>query len=128
MSSVSNLELAKLLTDKKSSFLKKLKYAGLNELEYWEKRPENLSRELLERYLAAIDENKIIYPQMEERESDNGKYGQTGFKWVFKFEDDFFIMRRCIRVYIKGFFFEINDPRGAEIQSFKKSTPTLRVV
>jgi hypothetical protein len=32
---VNSRELEKLIVDKKENFLKKLKYAGLNELEYW---------------------------------------------------------------------------------------------
>ena len=48
------IELNKLIDSKTESFLKKLKYAGLNELEYWKKRPENLSRELLVKYLKSI--------------------------------------------------------------------------
>lgn len=34
-------DLKKLIKSKEELFLKKLKYAGLNDLEYWEKRPEN---------------------------------------------------------------------------------------
>ena len=40
-------ELESLINDDQENFLKKLKYAGLNELEYWEKRPENFSKEIL---------------------------------------------------------------------------------
>ena len=49
-------DLKVLIESNQELFLKKLKYAGLNELEYWEKRPENLSRELLVKYLNSIDE------------------------------------------------------------------------
>ncbi|OFZ45768.1 MAG: hypothetical protein A2381_15070 [Bdellovibrionales bacterium RIFOXYB1_FULL_37_110] len=114
-------DLKNIIESKKEPFLKKLKHAGLNELEYWEKRPENLSRELLIKYLNSIDETKEIYPDMSVRESDGGKYGQTGFKWVFKLKDNFQIIGRNIDIYIKGFFFEEHDPRGVEIQSFKRS-------
>lgn len=68
-------DLKVLIESKQELFLKKLKYAGLNELEYWEKRPENLSRELLVKYLNSIDD----------------------------------------------------DPRGVEIQSFKKSVVLKQV-
>jgi len=118
---VDKADLKKTIESKKEPFLKKLKHAGLNELEYWEKRPENLSRELLIKYLISIDETKEIYPDMSVRESDGGKYGQTGFKWVFKLKDNFQIIGRNIDIYIKGFFFEEHDPRGVEIQSFKRS-------
>ncbi len=57
---------------------------------------------------------------MAERESDGGKYGATGFKWVFKFKDSFLVMEKSFEVYLKGFFFEEHDPRGVEIQSFKR--------
>ncbi|MBI2519769.1 MAG: hypothetical protein HYV97_05110 [Bdellovibrio sp.] len=57
-------------------------FTGLNELEYWEKRPENFSREILIRYLHGLDENRDVNPEMSVRESDSGKYWQTGFKWV----------------------------------------------
>lgn len=114
-------DLKKLIESNDELFLKKLKYAGLNDLEYWEKRPENLSRELLVKYLNSIDETKEAYPKMSFRESDGGKHGETGFKWVFKLRDNFFIVGRSIDIYIKGFFFEENNPRGIEIQSFKRS-------
>ena len=55
------------------------------------------------------------------RESSGGKYGATGFKWVFKLRDRFLIMGRRVDIYLKAFFFEEDDPRGIEIQSFKKS-------
>ncbi len=121
-------ELQKLINNPKGNFLKKLKEAGINELEYWEKRPENLPREILVRYLENLDDSRDLFPDMATRESDSGKYGETGFKWVFKLEDNFYLMGNIIRVYIKGFFFEENDPRGIEIQSFKKSQPQLKVV
>ena len=114
-------DLKVLIESNQELFLKKLKYTGLNELEYWEKRPENLSRELLVKYLNSIDESKETYPEMSVRESDGGKFGETGFKWVFKLRDSFLILGRKTEIYIKGFFFEIDDPRGVEIQSFKKS-------
>lgn len=114
-------ELKDLIESKQEKFLKKLKHAGLNELEYWEKRPENFPRELLVKYLNSIDESKVLFPEMSERESGGGKYGETGFKWVFKLRDNFLIMGRKTEVYLKGFFFELDDPRGIEIQSFKRS-------
>lgn len=120
-------ELHKLINSKEELFLKKLKYAGLNELEYWEKRPENLSREILVKYLSSIDETKELFPEMSVRESDGGKYGETGFKWVFKFKDSFNVLGRKTKIYMKGFFFEENDPRGIEVQSFKKDS-ILKVV
>lgn len=89
-------------------------------MEYWEKRPENLSREILVKYLSSIDETKELFPELSVRESDRGKYGETGFKWVFKFKDSFSILGRKTNIYMKGFFFEENDPRGIEVQSFKK--------
>jgi hypothetical protein len=114
-------ELKVLIESKQELFLKKLKYAGLNELEYWEKRPENLSRELLVKYLSSINEAIVIYPEMSARESGAGKYGETGFPWVFKLKDSFLIVGRKTDIYLKGFFFEIDDPRGVEVQSFKKA-------
>lgn len=120
-------DLKVLIESNNELFLKKLKYAGLNELEYWEKRPENLSRELLVKYLNSIDESNGTYPEMSVRESDRGKYGETGFKWVFKLRDSFLIMGRKTEIYVKGFFFEIDDPRGVEIQSFKKSVVLKQV-
>lgn len=116
-----------LMESNQELFLRKLKYAGLNELEYWEKRPENLSRELLVKYLNSIDESNETFPEMSIRESDGGKYGETGFKWVFKLRDSFLITGRKTEVYVKGFFFEIDDPRGVEIQSFKKSVALKQV-
>ncbi len=47
--------------------------------------------------------------------------------WVFKFKDNLVIMGSKIEIYIKGFFFEEHDPRGVEIQSFKKSQG-LRII
>lgn len=115
------VELKNLIDSKTEFFLKKLKYAGLNELEYWEKRPENLSRELLVKYLKSIDESKEYFPDMAVRESDGGTYGETGFKWVFMLRGSFLLAGRKTEIYMKGFFFEEQDPRGIEIQSFKKS-------
>ena len=121
-------ELKILLGNKKEKFLRKLKFAGINDLEYWEKRPENLPKEILVRYLYNLDETKDFFPNLSERLSLEGKYGATGFKWVFKFEDDLFLMGKMFRVYIKGFFFEEQNPRGVEIQSFKESRPKFRLV
>ena len=53
---------------------------------------------------------------------------ETCFKNVFIFEDEFLLMGNLIKIYIKGFFFEEHDPRGVEIQSFKKSKPNLKVI
>jgi hypothetical protein len=64
---------------------------------------------------------------MSVRESDGGKYGETGFKWVFKLRDSFLVLGRKTEIYVKGFFFEIDDPRGVEIQSFKKSVMLKQV-
>lgn len=124
---MNKVDLKELIESKDELFLKKLKYAGLNDLEYWEKRPENLSRELLVKYLSSIDETREIYPDMSVRESSGGKYGETGFKWVFKLRDNFLIIGRKIDIYLKGFFFEEDDPRGIEIQSFKKSVTLKKV-
>ena len=119
-------DLKKLIQSKDELFLKQLKYAGLNDLEYWE-RQGHLPRELLEKYLNSIDETREIDPYRSVRESDGGKYGETGFKWVFKFRDSFLIAGRKTDIYIKGFFFEEHDPRGVEIQSFKRSAILERV-
>jgi hypothetical protein len=97
--------LKRLIESKDEFFLKKLKHAGLNELEYWEKRPSNLPRELLVKYLNSIDETKEIYPDMSVRESEGGKYGKTGFKWFFKLRDNFLVMGKKINIYIKGLLF-----------------------
>lgn len=120
-------DLNQLISSKEERFLKKLKYAGLHELEYWEKRPENLSRELLVKYLASIDEKKELSPEMSVRESDGGKYGETGFEWIFKLRDNFLVIGRRTDIYLKGFFFEENDPRGIEIQSFKRAVVLKKV-
>ena len=121
------VDLRKLIESDKEPFLKKVKCAGLNELVYWENRTGNLPRELLEKYLNAIDDTKKTYPELSARKSVGGKYGKTGFEWVFKFTDSFLIMGNKVDVYVKGFFFEKRDPRGIEIQSFKKSVILKRV-
>lgn len=118
---MSKVDLGKLIKSKEELFLKKLKHAGQNELEYWEKRPENLPREILVKYIDSINEAKDFFPEIAVRESDGGRFGKTGFKWVFKLKDSFLIIGRRTDIYLKGFFFEIDDPRGVEIQSFKKS-------
>lgn len=115
-------ELARLLKDKEEPFFKKLKHAANSEIEYWEKRPENLSREMLLKYLRSIDETRLDFPsKIEKRKSAGGKYGQTGFNYVFVVEDKFRVAGKVINIYLKGFFFEEEDPRGVEIQSFKVS-------
>ncbi len=86
-----------------------------------------MSRELLVKYLNSIDETKEVYPDESVRESEGGKYGKTGFKSVFKLKDSFLIMGKKVDVYIKGFFFEKANPRGVEIQSFKKSVVLRKV-
>ncbi len=40
---------------------------------------------------------------------------------MFKLRDRFLVMGGRVDIYLKGFFFEEDDPRGIEIQSFKKS-------
>lgn len=120
-------QLKILINSREESLLKKLKYAGLNKLEYWEKRPENLSRAIFKIYLKNIDETRRVDVKISPRESNNGKYGKTGFKWVFKFEDTIKIVGKDIPVYVKGFFFEKGNPIGVEIQSFKRSK-RLRVL
>jgi hypothetical protein len=125
---VNQNELVKLLSSDQESFLKRLKAAALNELEYWEARPTNLSRELFERYIKTLDETRALQPAQKPRESRNGKHGQTGFQWVFAYEDSFRVAGQVLKVYVKGFFFEESFPRGVEIQSFTKSSPKLRSI
>lgn len=120
-------QLRKLIESDTAEFSLQLKYAGLNELVYWEKRPDNLPREILVRYLKSIDAFKSIRPNIDIRKSSGGLYGETGFKWVFKFTDTMTIFGKKLEVYIKGYFFECIDPRGIEIQSFKKSTPLFLI-
>ncbi len=79
------------------------------------------------KYLNSTDESKEIFPDMSVRESDGGKYGETGFKWIFKLRDSFLIMGKKVDIYIKVFFFEENEPRGIEVQSFKKSVILKKV-
>jgi len=81
----------------------------------------------LVKYLNSTDESKEIFPDMSVRESDGGKYGETGFKWIFKLRDSFLIMGKKVDIYIKVFFFEENEPRGIEVQSFKKSVILKKV-
>jgi hypothetical protein len=114
-------ELRQLLNDRKQSLLKKLKYAASNHLEYWKERPGNLPGKLLVTYLRGIDHNKMISLTISPRESLKGKYGQTGFEWIFKYEEDFILWDRPTRIFVKGFFFEKDDPRGVEIQSFRRA-------
>lgn len=40
---------------------------------------------------------------------------------MFKLRDRFLVMGGRVDIYLKGFFFEEDDSRGIEIQSFKKS-------
>ena len=82
---------------------------------------------VLVKYLNSIDETKVVYPDESVRESDGGKYGNTGFVSVFKLKDSFLIMGKRVDVYIKGFFFEKDNPRGVGIQSFKKSVILKKV-
>ncbi len=116
-------KLRKLILSETAEFSIQLKGAGLNELVYWEKRPENLPRELLVRYLKNIDICTRINPNKAIRKSCGGKFGESGFPWVFKFTDTMNLFGKKIEIYMKGYFFECRDPRGIEIQSFKKSTP-----
>lgn len=124
---MNSVELKELLKSKTEPFFKRLKHAAQNELEFWENRPGSLPRELLVKYIGSLDENSEFKPNEMLRESDGGKFGETGFKSVFYYQDDFIVIGRKYTIYIKGFFFEEEDPRGVEIQSFKKSTRLTKV-
>ena len=123
---MNSLDLKRLLQSSSKPFFEKLKYAGLNELEYWNE-PWNLPRSVFKKYLKQLDETKELKALKPYHERDGGKYGKTGLKWVFSFEDDMTVAGKKIKIYVKGFFFEINDLRGVVIQSFREKK-NLRIL
>ncbi len=121
--------IPKELADPKLLFVRKLQIAAAVELDYWEDRenPPNLS----------IHEFKRVLPLMpislqaiwEPRKSTDGPHGNTGEKQIFKLDFQITILRKNIKFFIKGYFFDEGNCRGVTIQSFRKSTaPRLRAV
>jgi len=119
---VSNIH--ELINDKNVFFVKKLKVAVKNDLEYWSSRdcPPNSSVEEFRLFVDLLDETEKWYPNYKERISLAGKYGETGQDFVFSFEKTIIIFGESKTYYCKGYFFEKNNLRGVVIQSFRKVT------
>ena len=109
-----------ILSDPQLPFARKLQIAAASELIYWEERqePPNLSIQEFRRVLPLIHSSTT--PLWEPRKSTQGKYGKTGEKQVFKFDFQMTLLGKQRKFFIKGYFFEIGNLRGVEIQSFRK--------
>ncbi len=112
--------LHEVLSDPNLSFLRKLEIAAASELVFWEDRhnPPNLSVHEFKRILPLIAPDTV--PSWEPRKSAGGKYGATGEKRVFKFDFEISIFGKAQTFFLKGFFFEMGNLRGVEIQSFRR--------
>lgn len=120
MSPEDELRLLTVLRDKERHCIERLKAAGSLELVFWDdpnKNPPNLSRAEFERALPTIPQVQVKWSQ---RDSDKGKYGKTGEDQVFMFEFEVTSGRLVSTFYVKGFFFNKDDLKGVEIQSFRR--------
>ncbi len=108
-----------ILKDEKRNVAVRLKAAAKLELVIWEHRGKdpNLSRSEFEKILPFIPN---VEPKWDKRESSDGKYGATGEDNVFSFEFQVTRGRKVFVYYLKGYFFEKNDLKGVEIQSFRR--------
>ncbi len=115
-----NTALHKILSNPKLPFTQKLQIAATSELVYWEDRKTlpNLSIHEFERILPLLPAN--ITPMLEPRKSMRGKHGNTGEKFIFKFDFEISLFGQTQAFFIKGYFYEEGNLRGVEIQSFRR--------
>ncbi len=114
------LSLNEKLSDAKD-LLSKLKIAVYEgELVLWEDKlhPPNLSKEEFLVFLSKV--RKPLNEEFVSRKSYNGIHGKTGERDCFQFEKEISLFGKLVRFYLKGFFFDRNDLKGVEIQSFRK--------
>ena len=107
-----------VLRDEQRSVVERLRAGAKLELVYWDQRVDepNLSRDEFVRILPLIPQTQVKWSP---RESPSGKYGTTGEEQVFSFEFTLNFGRTVYVYYLKGFFFEKNDLKCVEIQSFR---------
>ena len=109
-----------MLLDPNLPFTRRLQLAATVELEYWDNRmnkPNLLVHEFL-KILPLIPVS--TQPLWEPRKSNQGKYGLTGEKSIFKFDFRIIFLGKIQEFFIKGYFFEEGSCRGVEIQSFRR--------
>lgn len=106
-----------ILRDPQRSVVDRIRAAVKSELVYWERKDKpNLARAEFERILPLIPQVPVSWSK---RESKNGKYGATGEDQIFNFEFALSFGRMKHTYYLKGFFFEKENLKGVEIQSFR---------
>lgn len=112
--------LHRILSDPKLPFVQKLQIAAASELVYWEDRKAspNLAIQEFKRLLPLVPANAM--PIWEPRKSPRGKHAATGEKRVFKFDFEISLLGQTHAFFIKGYFFEKDNLRGVEIQSFRR--------
>jgi hypothetical protein len=103
--------------------LERIKRAfAAGKVEYWEARPQNLSRAELD---AAFDRDPDLSKlQRKLRESGDGVHGLDGEDHVYAGNVTVSAMGKAKSFYLKLFFWKKNDPvgeQGIEVQSFKPS-------
>ena len=112
--------LHKILSDPKLPFIQKLQIAAASELVYWEDRKArpNLGIHEFMQILPLVPAEVI--PTWEPRKSPRGKHGATGEKRIFKFDFEISLLGQTHSFFLKGYFFEKDNLRGVEVQSFRR--------
>ena len=96
------------------------KAIAAGKVEFWQNRPENLSRaEFEEVFSREPDLSKL---KMDDRQSGGGVHGIDGEDYVYKGTITVSRFGQAKTFYLKFFFWKKDDPRGEqgiEVQSFK---------
>lgn len=100
------------------SFVERLRRAADYNLEYWDKRrppKENMSRASFKRLIRILPDN--IVPTWAKRKSQDGVHGLDGEEQIFQFSVEVIRFDKKKKLFMKGFFFTKEEPKGVEIQS-----------
>jgi len=106
---------------RESDFTRKLQKAITEgELVYWSKRlhPPNLEEHDFRTFASKL--RPPLQPDWVGRKSLSGKYGMTGENECFQFEKRVAFLGNIKNYYVKGFFFEKENLKGVEVQSFRE--------
>jgi hypothetical protein len=104
-----NTALHKILSNPKLPFAQKLQIAADS---------PNLAVHEFKRILPLVPVD--VVPTWEPRHSQSGKHGSTGEKRIFKFDFEILLLGETHSFFLKGYFFEKDNLRGVEIQSFRR--------
>lgn len=115
-----------LLKDPQLKFGERLKIAVKIDLVYWDERknPPNLPVEAFKNLIELIDDDAEA-KKWTPRNSDQGTHAHDGEDDVFHYEFTVSGFGGRKTYYVKGFFFEKNDTRGVEIQTFRDESNKL---